>query len=200
MAGLHNLSNALAALAACRLAGAPFADLQKALTELTPPGRRFDLRGEWQGRLIVDDYAHHPSEVYATLNMAQLMVSSGRSTLPWVPKRVVAVFQPHRYSRTAQFMDRFAEALGFAHEVLLAPLYSAGEPPIKGVSSTTLAMAIQENGQSARALADMNSLVEAVQQCSRAGDLVLVMGAGDVNQLWSKLESSADQEGLASAA
>ena len=135
MAGIHNLSNALAAVAACRLAGASFADLQQALTELVPPGRRFDLRGEWQGRLIVDDYAHHPSEVDATLTMAQLMVSSGKSTLPWVPKRVVAVFQPHRYSRTAQFMERFAEALGSADEVLVAPLYSAGESPIEGVSS-----------------------------------------------------------------
>ncbi len=200
MAGIHNLSNALAAVAACRLAGAPFADLQAALTELVPPGRRFDLRGEWQGRLIVDDYAHHPSEVDATLTMAQLMVSSGRSTLPWVPKRVVAVFQPHRYSRTAQFMERFAEALRCADEVLVAPLYSAGESPIEGVSSAALAEQVQQAGQSARALADMDSLVEAVQESSNAGDLVLVMGAGDVNQLWGRLQSSADQKGLATAA
>ena len=200
MAGIHNLSNALAAVAACRLAGAPFADLQQALTELVPPGRRFDLRGEWQGRLIVDDYAHHPSEVAATLSMAQLMVSSGKSTLPWVPKRVVAVFQPHRYSRTAQFMERFAEALGSADEVLVAPLYSAGESPIEGVSSAALAEKVQQAGHSARALADMDSLVDAVQQCSNAGDLVLVMGAGDVNQLWGRLQTSADQDGLATAA
>jgi UDP-N-acetylmuramate--alanine ligase len=132
--------------------------------------------------------------------MAQLMVSSGKSTLPWVPKRVVAVFQPHRYSRTAQFMERFAEALGSADEVLVAPLYSAGESAIEGVSSAALAEKVQQAGQSARALADMDSLVEAVQQCSSAGDLVLVMGAGDVNQLWSRLQSSADQDGLATAA
>ena len=189
-----------AAVAACRLAGASFADLQQALIELVPPGRRFDLRGQWKGRLIVDDYAHHPSEVDATLTMAQLMVSSGKSTLPWVPKRVVAVFQPHRYSRTAQFMERFAEALGSADEVLVAPLYSAGESPIEGVSSAALAVKVQQAGHSARALADMGSLVDAVQQCSSAGDLVLVMGAGDVNQLWGRLQTSADQDGLATAA
>ena len=128
------------------------------------------------------------------------MVSSGKSTLPWVPKRVVAVFQPHRYSRTAQFMERFAEALGSADEVLVAPLYSAGESPIEGVSSAALAEKVQQAGHSARALADMDSLVDAVQHCSSAGDLVLVMGAGDVNQLWGRLQTSADQDGLATAA
>ena len=200
MAGRHNLSNALAAVAACRLAGAHFADLEQALGQLVPPGRRFDLRGEWQGRLVVDDYAHHPSEVDATLTMAQLMVSSGRSTLPWVPKRVVAVFQPHRFSRTAQFMERFAQALSSADEVLVAPLYSAGEAPIEGVSSAALAEQVQINGQSARAFADMDSLVEAVQEVSNVGDLVLVMGAGDVNQLWDRMQADADRKGLATAA
>tara|TARA_B100001939_G_scaffold342292_1_gene353214 strand:- start:989 stop:1330 length:342 start_codon:yes stop_codon:yes gene_type:complete len=113
---------------------------------------------------------------------------------------VVAVFQPHRYSRTAQFMERFAEALSAADEVLVAPLYSAGESPIDGVSSAALAQKVQEAGQSARALADMDSLVEAVEDSSTEGDLVLVMGAGDVNQLWDRLQTSADHEGLATAA
>ena len=97
-------------------------------------------------------------------------------------------------------MERFAEALSCADEVLVAPLYSAGESPIEGVSSAALAEQVQQTGQSARALADMDSLVEAVQQSSNAGDLVLVMGAGDVNQLWGRLQSSADQKGLATAA
>ena len=132
--------------------------------------------------------------------MAQLMVSSGRSTLPWVPKRVVAVFQPHRFSRTAQFMERFAQALSSADEVLVAPLYSAGEAPIEGVSSAALAEQVQINGQSARAFADMDSLVEAVQEISNVGDLVLVMGAGDVNQLWDRMQADADRKGLATAA
>ena len=143
MAGRHNLSNALGAIAACRLMGVPFSDLREALADLEPPGRRFDCRGEWEGRLVVDDYAHHPSEVEATLAMARLMVESGRSSLPWVPQRVVAVFQPHRYSRTADFMDRFAQALTGADSILLAPLYSAGEAPIAGVSSGAGATALR---------------------------------------------------------
>ena len=97
-------------------------------------------------------------------------------------------------------MERFAEALGSADEVLVAPLYSAGESPIEGVSSAALAEKVQQAGHTARALADMDSLVDAVQQCSNAGDLVLVMGAGDVNQLWGRLQTSADQDGLATAA
>ena len=197
MAGRHNLSNALAAVAACRLMGAPFEALQEALSQLEPPGRRFDLRGDISGRLVVDDYAHHPSEVEATLAMAQLMVSSGRSTLPWVPRRVVAVFQPHRYSRTAEFMDRFASALGQADEVLLAPLYSAGEAPQPGVSSEVMAARIQANGGAAVACSHLEELAAAVMQRSQPGDLVLVMGAGDVNRLWELLQPELASDDIA---
>jgi len=88
-----------------------------------------DCRGTWQGRQVVDDYAHHPSEVDATLATARLMVSSGRSTLPEPPQRLLAIFQPHRYSRTAEFLEPFAQALTQADAVILAPLYAAGEDP-----------------------------------------------------------------------
>ncbi len=189
LAGRHNLSNALAAISACRLMGAPFHDLQQALTGLVPPGRRFDLRGEWQGRLVVDDYAHHPSEVAATLSMAQLMVSSGRSTLPWVPKRVVAVFQPHRYTRTAEFLNRFAEALTTAPKTLLAPLYCAGESPLPGISSAALAKAMQNLGADVNAYGCLDELASALETETSPGDLVLVMGAGDVNQIWGRLQN-----------
>ena len=199
LAGRHNLSNALAAIAACRLVGAPFEALQQALQRLQPPGRRFDLRGEFAGRLVVDDYAHHPSEVEATLAMAQLMVSSGRSTLPWVPQRVVAVFQPHRYSRTAEFMERFAQALQPASTVLLAPLYSAGEQPIPGVCSVTLAERVVAAGGEAEACPSLESLAIAVQQRSQPGDLVLVMGAGDVNRLWDLLQVEGNSAQLSPA-
>lgn len=200
MAGRHNLSNALAALAACRLMGAPFPALQQALGQLVPPGRRFDLRGEIAGRLVVDDYAHHPSEVAATLAMARLMVESGRSTLPWVPKRVVAVFQPHRYSRTAEFMERFASALTQADVVLLAPLYSAGEAPIPGVSSEALAQQLADLGCRALACPSLKSLASASLELSAPGDLLLVMGAGDVNRLWDHLEACHSEPGLPAAA
>ena len=192
MPGLHNLSNATAALAACRLEGIPFETLRQCLAVLQTPGRRFDHRGTWKGRHIVDDYAHHPSEVKATLDMAGLMVKSGRSPLPSAPQRVVAVFQPHRYSRTSEFLDAFAEALLNCDVLLLAPIYSAGESPLEGVSSHALAQQVRQlRPELPLHVADtLDELIEQVQTESLADDLVLAMGAGDVNSLWQRLERS----------
>jgi len=189
--GRHNLSNATAAMAACRLEGVPFAALKEAVARLKPPGRRFDCRGLWGGRIVVDDYAHHPSEVAATLQMARLMVNSGRSPLPSQPRRLVAVFQPHRYSRTAQFLEEFADALAAADLVLVAPLYAAGEAPIEGASSEALAEAVRTRipASTVEASHDLTALAERVATCTEAGDLVLAMGAGDVNSLWDRLNS-----------
>ncbi len=187
--GRHNLSNAAAALATCRLEGVPFAALQDAVANLKPPGRRFDFRGDWHGRLVVDDYAHHPSEVAATLDMARLMLESGKTPLPTLPRRIMAVFQPHRYSRTAQFLDGFAQALSRADAVLIAPLYTAGEDPIEGISSLALGQAIQTLAPGLQVLVagSLEELAEQVAGTSQSGDLVLAMGAGDVNGLWDRL-------------
>jgi UDP-N-acetylmuramate--alanine ligase len=187
--GRHNLSNATAALAACRLEGVSFVELQQALAGLRSPGRRFDFRGSWRERLIVDDYAHHPSEVAATLAMARLMVSTGCSPLPQKPKRLLAIFQPHRYSRTAEFLEGFATALAAADEVLLAPLYSAGEAPINGISSEALAAAIRRQRPQlpVHVAASLDDLAALVVRQSLVGDLVLAMGAGDVNSLFDRL-------------
>ena len=192
--GLHNLSNATAAMAACRLHGVSFAELRLAVEGLQAPGRRFDYRGTWCTRQVVDDYAHHPSEVAATLSMARLMLSSGRSPLPEPPQRLLAVFQPHRYSRTAEFLEPFAEALCQADEVLLAPLYAAGESPIAGISSGALAAAIQRirPDLSVTVTDSLEQLTDAVADRSRPGDLVLAMGAGDVNGLWGRLQKRED--------
>jgi UDP-N-acetylmuramate--alanine ligase len=187
--GRHNLSNAAAALAACRLEGVEFSDLAEAVGNLRTPGRRFDFRGVWNGRLVVDDYAHHPSEVATTLDTARLMVSSGRSPLPQAPRRLLAVFQPHRYSRTAQFLEEFALALTRADAVQIAPLYAAGEDPIEGVSSQALAEAVRRLDPSlpVTVAGSMEELARNISRCSAAGDLVLAMGAGDVNSLWDRL-------------
>lgn len=187
--GLHNLSNVTGAVAACRLAGVEFSRLQRGLEQLQAPGRRFDFRGDWQGRQIVDDYAHHPSEVSATLTMARLMLSSGRSPLPRQPQRLTVVFQPHRYSRTQEFLHQFAAALTVADLVLLAPVYSAGEAPIAEVSSHALAGSMRHLApEQAVLVADsMDELTALVQEHSRPDDLVLAMGAGDVNSLWTRL-------------
>ena len=187
--GRHNLSNAVAAMAACRLEGVSFAELRQAVAALKTPGRRFDFRGLWEGRLVVDDYAHHPSEVAATLAMARLMVTSGCSSLPVPPRRLVAVFQPHRYSRTAQFLEGFAAALSEADSVLIAPLYAAGEAPIPGISSAAMADAVRERAPQlpVQVAGSLEELAAQVASASREGDLVLAMGAGDVNSLWDRL-------------
>ena len=193
--GRHNLSNAAAALAACRIQGVDLAALQQAIALVSPPGRRFDCRGIWQGRIVVDDYAHHPSEVEATLKMARLMVESGRSPLPRRPERLLAVFQPHRYSRTAQFLEEFAAALRRADLVLVAPLYSAGEAPIAGISSAALAEAIRRQAPQlpVQESASLEELANRIAALSRPGDLVLAMGAGDVNSLWDRLSTLDDR-------
>jgi UDP-N-acetylmuramate--alanine ligase len=198
--GRHNLDNATAALAACRLEGVPFEELRQAMARLQPPGRRFDCRGLWQERIVVDDYAHHPSEVAATLSMARLMVASGRSPLPRTPQRLVAVFQPHRYSRTAQFLDGFAEALTGADVVLVAPLYAAGEAPLPGVSSDRLAQAVRLLAPHlpVEVAGSLDELAARVAAVSRPGDLVLAMGAGDVNGLWERL-GALDERGRPTA-
>ena len=192
--GLHNLSNAVAAMAVCRLHGVSFEELRRAVEGLQAPGRRFDFRGDWHGRQVVDDYAHHPSEVDATLAMARLMVQSGRSPLPAAPERLLAVFQPHRYSRTAEFLEPFARALSQADAVLLAPLYAAGEAPIPGISSEALAEAVRRlNPDLPVAVStSLEELAAAVAAHSRPGDLVLAMGAGDVNGLWGRLQGQLD--------
>ena len=191
MAGLHNLSNATAAIAACRMEGVPFSRLVDSLARLEAPGRRFDHRGTWQGRQIVDDYAHHPSEVKATLDMAQLMVSSGRSPLPTAPQRLLAVFQPHRYSRTEQFLEAFSTSLQGCDLLILAPVYAAGEAPRPGINSAALASRIQTLKPDLQiAVAnDLDDLTELVKDLSVKDDLVLAMGAGDINSLWTRLTS-----------
>ncbi|MFM8525132.1 MAG: UDP-N-acetylmuramate--L-alanine ligase [Cyanobacteriota bacterium] len=187
--GRHNLSNVTAALGACLMEGVSLAELQQAVTQLRPPGRRFDFRGLWRERLIVDDYAHHPSEVSATLAMARLMVTSGQSPLPRSPRRLVAIFQPHRYSRTAEFLEGFAQALTAADQVLLAPLYAAGERPIAGISSDRLVNEIHRLAPDlmVEACDSLDALAARLAQVTEADDLVLAMGAGDVNSLWDRL-------------
>jgi UDP-N-acetylmuramate--alanine ligase len=184
----------VAALAACRMEGVPLESLLSAVTELRSPGRRFDFRGEWQDRQLVDDYAHHPSEVQATLTMAQLMVQSGRSPLPRTPQRLLAVFQPHRYSRTQEFLNAFAQALVTADALVLAPIYGAGEQPIEGINSELLARSIRliNPNQPVFVASTMEELTSLVKQHSQPDDLILAMGAGDVNSLWERLS----QEGI----
>ena len=180
--GRHNLANLAAALAAALELGISFPALQKACKAIRAPGRRFEFRRVVDGRLLVDDYAHHPTEVAAALAMARLMVGS-QAALPLRPKRLVIAFQPHRHRRTRDFLQEFALTLATADEVLLLPIYGAGEESMAGVTHGALARAIAEAGGTAHCFDSLEHLAQEFHNHTRAGDLVLAMGAGSIDRL-----------------
>ena len=183
LTGFHNLANLAAALATALELGIPFPALQKACEAIRAPGRRFEFHSVVDGRLLVDDYAHHPTEVAATLAMARLMVGDDQSALPLTPQRVVIAFQPHRYSRTKDFLQQFALTLIAADVVLLLPIYSAGEESIAGVTHVALAKAIADAGGIVHCFDSLEHLAEEFHSHTRPGDLMLAMGAGSINRL-----------------
>ncbi|MFN3925840.1 MAG: UDP-N-acetylmuramate--L-alanine ligase [Pseudanabaenaceae cyanobacterium] len=170
--GAHNLSNALAAIAVARYYGIDWELIREALPAFRGAKRRFEAKGEWQGITLVDDYAHHPSEVQATLRAAKLQ---GR--------RVVAVFQPHRYSRTYAFFTEFTAAFAEADVVVVTEIYSAGEEPIAGVSAEQLATAIAQVHPRCIYLPKLAEIPPWLQANLQTGDLVLFLGAGNLNQV-----------------
>lgn len=170
--GIHNISNALAAVAVGLHLEIPFTGIEEALADFRGAKRRFQVVGQWEGITVVDDYAHHPTEIRATLRAAR-----DRN-----PKRLIAVFQPQRYSRTHMLLKEFGEAFGEADEVVLADIYSpAGEKPIPGVSSQVLADLIREQeGGRVTHIVRAEEIVDYLLRTVRAGDIVITMGAGDI--------------------
>ncbi|USR92970.1 UDP-N-acetylmuramate--L-alanine ligase [Phormidium yuhuli AB48] len=177
--GTHNLSNALAAIAVGRSLGLDFGPIAQGLQSFKGARRRFELLGVANGIRFIDDYAHHPSEIAATLSAARLQVEGDTSP----SQRLVAIFQPHRYSRTQTFIREFAEAFGDADAVVVAPVYSAGEAPIAGVSSSHLASAIAEHHDAVHPQETLEELKTFLQDFLQPGDLAVFLGAGDLNQI-----------------
>lgn len=171
--GRHNLSNALAVVAVGRFIGLSFEGIAAALKNFRGAGRRFQITGEVNGIKVVDDYAHHPSEIKATLKAAK-QVKTGR---------VVGVFQPHRYTRTSILGERFGEAFNDADVIIISDIYSAGERPIEGVSAKTIVSAIEKHeGREVIYLPTRQEIVDYLERTARPGDMILTMGAGDI---WS---------------
>jgi len=166
--GKHNVMNAVAALAALDHLDFDPVEIARALGTFTGVGRRFDLVGEAAGVTVIDDYAHHPTEVTATLRAA-----SER----YPDRRIWAIFQPHTYSRTKALLDDFAVALALADEIVLLDIYAAREVDDGQVSSTDLAERI---GERTVVLPGVSDVVPAVYPLLREGDVVLTIGAGDV--------------------
>lgn len=169
--GRHNFLNALAVVALGRFIGLPYEGIAVALASFRGAGRRFQLTGEVDGVKIIDDYAHHPSEIKATLKAAG-QIKTGR---------LISVFQPHRYSRTAILGERFGEAFSEADVIIVSDIYSAGEQPIEGVSADIIISAIEKReGRKVIYLPTRQEIVDYLAQSARPGDMILTLGAGDI--------------------
>jgi UDP-N-acetylmuramate--alanine ligase len=189
--GEHNLSNALAAVAVGRYLGLDFADISTVMAQFRGARRRFEKRGCYSGIQFFDDYAHHPSEIRATLAAAQLKVSQANVTpihkkgdLSVVDsRRVVAVFQPHRFSRTVSLLKDFADAFGNADQVILTGIYSAGEVNTFDISGEQVADAVACHHPRVTYGETLEQVQAILEEQLMPGDLVIFMGAGNLNQV-----------------
>ena len=170
--GLHNLLNALAAFAAATSLGVPVDRLLTGLKSFTGTRRRFELKGEVNSIKVIDDYGHHPTELLVTLKAARNLVGAGK---------LYAIFQPHRYSRTAVFAEQFAQVLEAADFVYLLEIYAASEKPMEGVSS--LLISKKMNQSKVKFEPSMLQVVNDVASAAKPGDLIIILGAGDVSSL-----------------
>jgi UDP-N-acetylmuramate--alanine ligase len=173
MPGRHNVQNALAAIAVGLELGMDDAAITRGFEKFGGVKRRFTRVGEAEGAIIIDDYAHHPVEIRAVLSAARESAQG----------RVIAVVQPHRYSRLHDLMDEFAGAFNEADVVLVAPVYAAGEQPIEGVDSAALAEGIRSRGhRMVRTVDSLDDLCLALRDLAAEGDMVICMGAGDITK------------------
>jgi len=180
MPGLHNVYNALATVATAFELDIPFKTIQETLQDFGGIQRRFQIKAEKQGILIVDDYGHHPVEIKATLRAART---------GW-QRRIVVVFQPHRYTRTQALFSDFTTAFYQSDVLVVTEIYAASEPPIPGVHAEKLAAAIQAHGHgNTRYVPGDVDLTSTIVDEVREGDVVLTLGAGNIWQVGEELVS-----------
>ena len=172
--GMHNVYNALAACAAAYVCGIDATEIKRGLENFQGAKRRMEYKGKLSGAEVYDDYGHHPTEIGATLEGAKSSCD----------QRIVCVFQPHTFSRTAALADKFADAFECADKVILTDIYAARETNESGITSARLAEMI---GEKVTYGGDINSTAEVLKNTVQAGDLVIVMGAGDIYKLFSQI-------------
>jgi UDP-N-acetylmuramate--alanine ligase len=171
MPGPHNVSNATAAIAVARELGVPAADIARGLAAFSGVKRRFTHTGSWNGVEIFDDYGHHPVEIRAVLKAAREAA----------PGRVIAVKQPHRFTRLSSLFKDFCSCFNEADMVMVAPVYAAGETPIEGVTSQSLVAGIKAAGhRNARFIEGPKEIAPAVAEFAKPGDFVVFLGAGNI--------------------
>lgn len=177
--GTHNVLNALGAIGVGLELNLSMADIRKGLVNLGGLARRFQIKGEPSRILILDDYGHHPTEITATLETARAC---------WPDRRLIVIFQPHRYSRTKLLYDRFVIAFNQADVLLVAPIYSAGEPPIEGVDEAWLYRGIKEHGHKEVYLCkDHDDLLKKLLGILKPEDVVMTLGAGNITHVAESL-------------
>jgi UDP-N-acetylmuramate--alanine ligase len=177
--GLHNVSNALAAITIALELEIPFSVISDALGSFSGVQRRMQIKGEKRNILVMDDYGHHPTEVRATLSALR----NG-----WPERRIVVMFQPHRYTRTQALFKEFCSAFHEADVLLLTDIYPAGESPVKGVSAKSLMKGIMEHeSRQVYLVPDIADLPQAVMGMLLDGDLVLTLGAGNIRRAGEEL-------------
>lgn len=180
MVGRHNVQNALGAAAMAWTEGVQPEDIRRALGTFRGVGRRFTFTGQAQGVRVFDDYAHHPIEIRAVLDTARIVAQSGSSKGHKAHSRVIAIMQPHRYTRLRDQFEGFCGCFAQADTVLISDVYAANEAPIAGVSADALADGVRAAGHpDVRRFSDPRMLPHSVSQIARPGDVVVVMGAGD---------------------
>jgi UDP-N-acetylmuramate--alanine ligase len=176
--GRHNLLNALGAVAVALEVGVAFEQIVLALEGFRGAERRFEMRGEVRGVMVVDDYGHHPTEIAAVIAAARAGID----------RRVMVVFQPHRYSRTRLLMDEFGAALGRADEVVLTDIYPAGEAPVPGVTVDALAESVRRTALCpVHVVPSLDDVPAAVGRLAREGDLVVTLGAGSIGAVADRI-------------
>jgi UDP-N-acetylmuramate--alanine ligase len=179
MAGMHNVLNSLAAMAVARELGVPDADLNKGLSNFGGVKRRFTTTGVSHGVRVIDDYGHHPVEIASVLKAARAVIS------PDSGGKVIAVVQPHRFTRLRDLFAEFCACFNDADEVIVADVYTAGEQPIEGVNRDALVEGIRRYGhRNAQPLPSVAELPGVIAKDAKAGDVVVLLGAGDITS-WS---------------
>jgi len=179
MPGAHNVLNALACTAVALELDLPFDKIQEGFAQFGGVGRRFTVKGEQNGIMVVDDYGHHPAEIRATLSAAR----NG-----WPERRLVVAFQPHRYSRTKELFNEFVTCFYDADLLVLTDIYAASEQPIEGVSAERLAEEVRRHGQrDVTYISDRLALPDHLAGVVREGDIVITMGAGNIWQAGEEL-------------
>jgi UDP-N-acetylmuramate--alanine ligase len=184
--GHHNVQNALAAIGSGLALGVTLDAMREGLLQFGGVDRRFQRLCDVAGVTIVDDYAHHPTEIAATLQAA-------RASYPG--RRIVAAFQPHLFSRTRDFSEAFGTALATADGVFLAEIYPAREQPIPGITSDLIASSMMRAGRPAIWQGARSDLAEALGQFVKDGDVVITIGAGDITQTGPELRKQLEKKG-----